>query len=88
MTDGKGKRFLRIDMNQSLKDLIIERWGCTIGKKFVCCIQDAIAKGKDRAEVLDRLKKCLSDEIEKGEITDKEVENSVDGLHNYETMNQ
>ena len=52
------KRYLKIDMNQSLKDLIIERWGCKVGKKLVCCFQNALAKGENKDNIFENKWTC------------------------------
>jgi hypothetical protein len=82
----KDKRYLKIDMKKSLKALIIERWGHTVGKKLVHCFQDALAKGENKKDVLRLLKRCLAKELEEKEIEEEDLETSLDNMEFYHTI--
>jgi hypothetical protein len=81
---------MKIDMNQSLKHLIYQKYGRTGGRQLVRCIQDCLVKHDKPADIKKCINDCLKKKVAAGKITEKEadvdVDVIVDRMDNYETI--
>lgn len=63
-----------IDLNQSIKHRLIERYGCKVGKKLACCIQNCLIEGNwKRKQVIACIKECLAEEIKEDKINEENI---------------
>ena len=79
---------LRIDLNQTIKHRLIERYGPNIGKALTECIQECISEGKeiDKDELKNCIKACLKGKKMNPVITDSNLNKIIIILGHWITV--
>ena len=77
---------MRIDLNQTLRHRLIERYGPTIGRRIAEAIQECIVEGHTGTALRDCIKKQLQDIIDTGKLTDANIDNIFSLMGSWATV--
>ena len=77
---------VRIDLNQTLRNRLIERYGPTIGRRIAEAIQECIVEGHTGTALSDCVKKRLKDEIDAEKITVANLDNIFSLMEHWVTI--
>lgn len=77
---------MRIDLNQTLRNRLIERYGPSVGNSITEAIQECIVEGHTGTVLRDCVKKRLQDVIEAGKMTDANIDNIFSLMDHWATI--
>ena len=77
---------MRIDLNQTLRHRLIERYGPTIGRKIAQGIQECIVEGHTGTALRDCIKARLQDILDAGNVTDANIDKIFSLMGHWETV--
>jgi len=77
---------VRIDLNQTLRHRLIERYGPTIGRKIAQGIQECIVEGHTGTALRDCIRERIQDLITAGNVTDANIDKIFSLMGHWETV--
>ena len=77
---------VRIDLNQTVRHRLIERYGPTIGRRIAEAIQECIVEGHTGTALRDCIKKRLQDIIDTGKMTEANIDNIYSLMDHWATV--
>ena len=77
---------VRIDLNQTLRHRLIERYGPSVGRKIAEAIQECIVAGHRGTALRDCIREKIQDLITAGNVTDTNLDNIMGLMGHWETI--
>lgn len=77
---------VRIDLNQTLRHRLIERYGPRIGRRIAEAIQECVVEGKRGTELRDCIKARLKEILDAGNMTEENIDNIYSLMGHWVTI--
>ena len=77
---------VRIDLNQTLRHRLIEKYGPTIGRKIAEAIQECIVAGHSGQALRDCIRERIQDLITAGNVTDANLDDVMSLMAHWVTV--